>query len=107
MSESTSSERNWRPPGLRIMRGLGMEPDVWQIEVLESAHPRLLLCCSRQAGKSTVVAILGLAEAVFVPGTRVVLVSRSHRQSRELFRLVTDFYGRMGCPMKKRQTQEE
>jgi hypothetical protein len=84
-----------------------MQPDPWQIDVLESGHPRLLLCCCRQAGKSTVVAILGLAEAVFVPGTQVLLVSRSHRQSRELFRLVADFFGRMGSPLKKRQTQEE
>jgi hypothetical protein len=67
----------------------------------------MLLCCCRQAGKSSVVAILGLVEAVFVPGTKVLLVSRSHRQSRELFRLVAEFYGRMGSPMKKRQTQEE
>jgi hypothetical protein len=99
--------RGDRPPGLRVMYGLGMEPDAWQVSVLESRQSRLLLNCCRQAGKSTVVAILGLAEAVFVPGSIVLLVSRSHRQSRELFRLVAEFYGRMGSPMKKRQTQEE
>jgi hypothetical protein len=89
------------------MRGLGLEPDPWQVDVLESRHPRLLLCCCRQAGKSTVVAILGLVEAVFVPGTKVLLVSRSHRQSRELLRLVTEYYRRLGGPMRERQTQEE
>jgi hypothetical protein len=107
MSQINAPYLRGRPPGLRVMNGLGMQPDPWQVDVLESKHPRLLLCCCRQAGKSTVVAILGLAEAVFVPGTKVLLVSRSHRQSRELFRLVTDFYGRLGSPMKKRQTQEE
>jgi hypothetical protein len=30
-----------------LMRSLGMAPDPWQIEVLESSHPRLLLNCSR------------------------------------------------------------
>src|SRR5262245_50681108 len=94
-------------PGVRVMRSLGLEPDGWQVEVLESEHPRLLLNCSRQAGKSTVVAVLGLVRAVFVPGTRVLLVSRSHRQSRELFRLVTDFYQRLRGPMRQRQTTEE
>src|SRR5262249_843209 len=89
------------------MRNLGLEPDPWQVEVLESRHARLLLCCCRQAGKSTVVAMLGLAEALFVPGTKVLLVSRSHRQSRELFRMVTEFYHRLGHPMKRRQRQEE
>src|SRR5215813_13626402 len=108
MSESLRSPSlPLRPPGVRVMRSLGLEPDPWQVEVLETSHPRLLLCCCRQAGKSTVVALLGLVEALFVPGTRVLLVSRSHRQSRELFRRLTDFYDRLGNPLCKRQTQEE
>src|SRR5208283_4635925 len=77
------------------------------MEVLETASPRLLLNCCRQAGKSTVVALLGLVEAVFVPGTKVLLVSRSHRQSTELFRNLTDFYRRMGSPLVERLTNEE
>jgi hypothetical protein len=89
------------------MRNLGLEPDPWQVEVLEAAHPRLLLNCCRQAGKSTVVALLGLVEAVFVPCTKVLLVSRSLRQSSELFRIVTDFYRRIGSPFPQRQTSEE
>jgi hypothetical protein len=60
-----------------------------------------------QAGKSTAVALLALAEAVWVPFTKVLLVSRSLRQSQELFRIVTDFYGRTGAPLRKRQTAEE
>jgi hypothetical protein len=51
------------------MRKLGLEPDPWQIEVLEAGHPRLLLNCCRQAGKSTAVALLGLTEAIFLPFT--------------------------------------
>jgi hypothetical protein len=89
------------------MRYLGLEPDPWQLEVLEAGHPRLLLNCCRQAGKSTVVAMLGLVHAIFEPAAKVLLVSRSYRQSTELFRLVTDFYHRLGSPMRKRQTTEE
>jgi hypothetical protein len=89
------------------MRNLGLEPDPWQVEVLQAGHPRLLLNCCRQAGKSTVVALLALAEAVFVPGTKVLLLSRSHRQSAELFRIVTDFHGRLGSPLRVRQNAEE
>ena len=83
---------------VRIMRNLGLEPDPWQVEVLEGNHPRLLLNCCRQAGKSTVVALLGLLQAAWYPGTKVLLLSRSHRQSRELFRTVADFYRRCGSP---------
>src|SRR5436853_2372628 len=96
-----------RPPAVRLMRNLGLEPDPWQAEVLEAGHPRLLLNCCRQAGKSTAVAMLGLAEAVFVPHTKVLLVSRSHRQSKELFRIVADFYRRLGSPLSNRLTTEE
>jgi len=83
-----------RPPAVRVMRNLGLEPDPWQIDVLEGGYQRLLLNCCRQAGKSTTVALLGVVEAIFVPGTKVLLVSRSLRQSTELFRMVADFYRR-------------
>jgi hypothetical protein len=96
-----------RPPAVQLLRNLGLEPDPWQIEVLEGGHPRLLLNCCRQAGKSTAVAMLALAEAIFVPGTKVLLLSRSHRQSRELFRIVTGFFRRLGSVLRQRQTAEE
>src|SRR5271155_4408895 len=78
-----------RPGAVRLMRNLGLEPDPWQVEVLQAGYPRLLLNCCRQAGKSTTVAMLGLAEALFLPATKVLLLSRSHRQSTELFRILT------------------
>jgi hypothetical protein len=54
-----------------------------------------------------VVALLGLAEAVFVPGTKVLLLSRSLRQSTELFRIVLGFYRQLGEPMRDGQTTAE
>jgi Terminase large subunit, T4likevirus-type, N-terminal len=96
-----------RPPAVQLLRKLGMEPDSWQLDVLDGDQPRLLLNCSRQAGKSTVVAMLALARALFVPGTKVLLVSRSHRQSKELFGIVTEFYRRFDKPMLERLSSEE
>src|ERR1700722_13662123 len=96
-----------RPPAVTVMRNLGLEPDPWQIDVLQGGHSRLLLNCCRQAGKSTTVALLGLVEAVFVPGTKVLLVSRSLRQSTELYRIATHFYRGMNKPLPLRQTAEE
>jgi hypothetical protein len=104
---SEQKEGKPAPPAVRVMRTLGLEPDGWQVEVLESTSSRLLLNCCRQAGKSTVVAMLGLVQALFVPDTKVLLVSRSHRQSRELFRLVTGFFERLREPLRRRQTREE
>jgi hypothetical protein len=95
------------PPFVQIMRNLGFEPDPWQVEVLQAGHRRLLLNCCRQAGKSTVVALLGLVEALWTPLSKVLLVSRSMRQARELFRIVTLFFDLLGEPRKDKRNSQE
>ena len=69
---------------------LGLELDLWQRDVLSSRGKRDLLNASRQAGKSTVAAVLALHSALYRPGSLTLLVSPSLRQSSELFRKVTD-----------------
>ncbi len=69
---------------------LGLELDPWQRQVIASTGKRDLLNCSRQAGKSTTAAVLGLHEALYRPGSLTILVSPSQRQSSELFRKVTE-----------------
>jgi hypothetical protein len=69
---------------------LGLELDDWQREVISRTSKRDLLNCSRQAGKSTTAAVLGLHEALYHPGSLTILVSPSQRQSSELFRKVTE-----------------
>jgi hypothetical protein len=96
-----------KPPTIKVMHKLGLVPDPWQVRVLESERPRLLLNCCRQAGKSTTVAVLALVEAVFVPGSQILLMSRSHRQSRELYRRLIEFWLRLGSPLEKRRTLYE
>lgn len=94
-------------PAIGLMRKLHLEPDPWQAEVLEENYHHLLLNCCRQAGKSTVVAMLGLTQALFDHGSLVLLLSRSFRQSKELFRIVRDFYYRLGEPFEERNTSSE
>jgi hypothetical protein len=69
---------------------LGLELDPWQADVIGRPSKRDLLNCSRQAGKSTTAAVLGLHEALYKPGSLTILVSPSQRQSSELFRKVTE-----------------
>jgi hypothetical protein len=64
---------------------LGFEPDPWQAQALRWSGKRLLLNCSRQSGKSTTSAVLALHRALFYPGSLVLLISPSLRQSAELF----------------------
>lgn len=71
---------------------LGHSLDDWQRQALRSARPRELWCCSRQAGKSTVAAGLAIWTAVYCPGSLVLVVSPSLRQSQETFRKCLELY---------------
>src|SRR5438477_8688879 len=90
------SESKPHPPSAQIMHNLGYPPDPWQVRVLESRARQMLLNCSRQSGKSTVVAALALIAAVWNRGTQVVLLSRSLRQARLLFDRVVDLFRKFG-----------
>lgn len=73
-------------PSLWAREVLDFNPDPWQAEVLDGSTKKVLLCCSRQSGKSSVSAILALHTAIFAAGSLVLMVSPSLRQSSELFR---------------------
>lgn len=64
----------------------GIRPDPWQVDVLRSTAPRLLLNCCRQSGKSTTSATLAVHTTVYQPNSLVVLLAPSLRQSLELFK---------------------
>ncbi len=74
---------------------LGFEADPWQRDVLRWNGKRLLMNCSRQSGKSTTTAVKALHRALYHPGSLILLVSPSLRQSSELFRKTVDFMNRM------------
>jgi len=90
-----------------MMTRLGLDPDPWQIDVLRGQHKRLLLNCCRQAGKSTVVAIHALFEAMFSDDMLILLLSRSQRQSAELLRTIIRYHERIRSALKRRQTANE
>jgi hypothetical protein len=84
---------------VRLAEAAGFTPDDWQAAVLRSPAPRLLLNCSRQSGKSTAVATLGVWTAVYEPGSLVLLVSPTLRQSGELFKKALGTYRALGKPV--------
>jgi hypothetical protein len=82
------------------MEASGMEPDPWQSEILRKRWKRLLLCCSRQSGKSQIAASLALNEALLRPPSLIIVLSPSQRQSGELFReKLIPMYDALGCPV--------
>lgn len=77
---------------VELAQACGIEPDPWQRDLLESPAQQTILLCCRQAGKSTVSALLALHQALYTPDSLVLLLSPSQRQSQELFRKVRDSY---------------
>src|SRR5438128_1084307 len=82
-----------------MMSLLGLPADPWQASLLASEADRVMLLCSRQAGKSTVSAALALREALYRPGSLVLMLAPALRQSQELFRKLIRFYRRLGRPV--------
>jgi hypothetical protein len=78
---------------------VGIEPDTWQVEVLASEHPRKILCCGRQTGKSTVGAILAVHKALTRPGSTVLVVAPGERQAKLLFSKARRLYELAGHPL--------
>jgi hypothetical protein len=70
----------------RIAADVGLVLDDWQAALMRSTAPRVLLCCARQTGKSTVASLMAISTATMQAGALVLLVSPSQRQSGELFR---------------------
>lgn len=78
---------------------IGMRPELWQLGVFRSWHPRILMNCCRQSGKSTVASVLGVHAAVYEPGNPVLLISPTMRQSGELFEKCIAAYTALGRPV--------
>ena len=78
---------------------MASEPDDWQARVLRSLSARLLLNCCRQAGKSSVAAVLALDTALTRPRSLTLCVAPVERQSKELFRKVLEAYRTLGRPI--------
>jgi hypothetical protein len=78
---------------------LGIVPDEWQVEVLASDHPRKILCCGRQTGKSTVGAVLAVHKALTRPGSTVLIVAPGERQAKLLFSKALSLYRQAGHPL--------
>jgi hypothetical protein len=74
---------------------LGIVPDNWQGELLRSASDRVLLNCCRQSGKSTLAAVVALHRSLYYPGSLVLCLAPSERQSKELFGKIAGFYRRL------------
>ncbi len=91
-----------------ILESQGIRPDAWQREFLLCEDRQIMLLCCRGAGKSRATSAKALHRALFFPKSLVLVISRSQRQSGELFRYVLDGYRAVDRPVKAlRETMTE
>lgn len=73
-----------------LFREVVGEPDAWQAELLRDTRRRVVACCSRQSGKSTVAAVKALHEARVKPRSLWLMIGPTLRQAQELFQKARD-----------------
>jgi hypothetical protein len=78
------------------LQKLGFEADERQRAVLDSQAKRGILNCTRQWGKSTVLAVKAVHRAWTAAGSLVLVASPSERQSGEFLRKAAEFLRRLG-----------
>lgn len=86
-----------------LMEDIGFTPDPWQARALRSQSRRMALLASRQSGKSTVTSCIALHQAIYSPGSTVLLFAPVERQAEELFRKIMYGYRALGRPVAPRK----
>ena len=77
---------------------LGFTPDAWQADLLRSRSRKIILNCSRQSGKSTTCAALGLHESIYRRPSFGLVIAPSLDQSAELMMKFDEFRGAVELP---------
>lgn len=83
----------------RIMRRAAMPPDRWQSGLLRRLPHRALVNTTRQSGKSTSCAAMGLHRAHTQPNSTIIAVSPTQRQSALLVAKVRLFAQALGIEL--------
>ncbi len=85
-------------PVLWCKEVLGYHPDPWQADLLRSRSRKIILNCSRQSGKSTTCAALGLHESIYRRPSFGLVIAPTQDQSSELMLKFDEFRGAVELP---------
>ena len=107
MNVSRETYLRWAiDPALWVEERLGISPDPKQKDILRSRSKRMLLCCSRQWGKTTVCSWVGADGGIFHPGTFTIIVAPVFRQSVELLDKITTIMDTAEVALKEKKQTE-
>jgi hypothetical protein len=105
VAESAAADRlpgpSYTDPAEWAVARLGLSFDETQMRVLRSTRARGLLNCTRQWGKSTVVAAKAIHHATHRPESLTLVVSPSTRQSAEFLRKAEGFARKLAVPVRR------
>ena len=85
-------------PVLWAREVLGYHPDPWQADLLRIRSRKIILNCSRQSGKSTTCAALGLHESIYRRPSFGLVIAPSQDQSAELMMKFDEFRSAVELP---------
>jgi hypothetical protein len=80
---------------------LNFQPNAKQAEVLNTDAKYLILCCNRQWGKTTTIAIKALHHALHHPDQTIVILSRTKHQASILMNRASVFTQRLGIRIRR------
>jgi len=83
---------------VELLRGIGLDPVPWQVDLLRSSSARILMLMSRQAGKSTCASVLAVHQCVYTPHSSVLIVSKTIPQAELLYQKSLQLYRGLGRP---------
>jgi len=81
---------------LEVAERIGVRLDDWQVDLVTAPDRQLLMCCSRQVGKSLTAALIAAHAVTQTPGALVLAVAPSLRQSQELYGRTKDVIAALG-----------
>lgn len=79
----------------------GFQPSPRQAELLDLDAKYLILCCNRQWGKTTIIALKSLRHALTTPGASICVISRTKDQAGLLIEKVCDAATHLGLPVRR------
>ena len=80
---------------------LNFQPAGKQAEVLDTDAKYLILCCNRQWGKTTTIAIKALHHALNTPDQTIVILSRTKHQAAILINRASVFTNRLNIRLRR------
>jgi len=94
-SSASKRKKTVESPSDWVRERLGFTPDSLQARILDTAAKKGILNCSRQWGKSTILAAKAVHQAHENPGSLTIVVNPTARQSGEFVRKASEFVRRL------------